>query len=169
MKEKVQGGNTHTLSLSHSHTHIHTHTSLSISQSILYPPFLLYLSPYCNPSAYGLRLANWQHGRFNFDFFPLIKWVTQFLIKPFPSNEEKKCLSKTCFTFKRESDRERERVGVPSLHFFFHLIIFPCLKILFTSLKHYFPSLKYYFPPCSLFLSFDTILSLKHLSPASNV
>ena len=25
-----------------------------------HPPFLLYLSLYCNPSAYGLRLAKWR-------------------------------------------------------------------------------------------------------------
>ena len=51
-----------------------------------------------------------QIGRYNFNFFPLIKGVTQFLILPFPSNEEKKCLSKACFTFKRERVRERECV-----------------------------------------------------------
>ena len=42
-----------------------------------------------------------------FDFFPVIKQVTQFLIIPFPSNERKKCfISKTCFTCKRESESE---------------------------------------------------------------
>ena len=74
-----------------------------------------------------------------FDFFSLIKRVTQFLITPSPSNEGKKCL-----VSKKHASLAKETVRVISQS-------------------------STYFPPCSLFLSFDTIISLKHLLHVANV
>ena len=51
-----------------------------------------------------------------FDFFPVTKRVTQFLIISFPSNERKKCfISKTCFTCKRESESYHTNTHKPKI------------------------------------------------------